>query len=106
MAGHIAESTLGATASSIPGLDIAHQPERGKDREVDFVFTVGDWRLPVEVKYQRRIDPVRDTLGLRSFVEKSANRAPFGLLITQTDPQTEDAPHVVSMPLSTFMLLV
>ena len=105
MAGHIAESTLGATASGIPGLDIAHQPERGLDREVDFVFTVGDRRLPVEVKYQRRIDPVRDTLGLRAFVEKSANRAPFGLLITQTDTQTEDAPHVVSMPLSTFMLL-
>ena len=40
MAGHIAESTLGATASGIPGLGIAHQPERGLDREVDFVFTV------------------------------------------------------------------
>ena len=111
--GHIAESTLGATASGIPGLGIAHQPERGLDRAciepirplVDFVFTVGDRRLPVEVKYQRRIDPVRDTLGIRSFVEKSANRAPFGLLITQTDTPTEDAPHVVSMPLSTFMLL-
>lgn len=105
MAGYIAESTFGATASGIPGLGIAHQPERGLDREVDFVFTVGDRRLPVEVKYQRRIDPVRDTLGIRSFVEKSANRAPFGLLITQTDTPTEDAPHVVSMPLSTFMLL-
>ena len=35
----------------------------------------------------------------------TASGIPFGLLITQTDTSTEDAPHIVSMPLSTFMLL-
>ena len=49
---------------------------------MDFVLTVGDYRIPIEVKYRQRIDPHRDTLGLRAFLEKTANNAPFGLLIT------------------------
>ena len=106
MAGHIAESAFGATASAIPGLDVAHQPEQGRNQEVDFVFNVGDRRIPIEVKYQRRIDQFRDTLGIRSFVEQAANRAPFGLLITQTDTPPMDDPRIVAMPLSTFMLLM
>ena len=90
---------------SIPGLDVAHQPEQGRNQEVDFVLNVGDRRIPIEVKYQRRIDPFRDTLGIRSFIERSGNRAPFGLLITQTDTPPMDDPRIVTMPLSTFMLL-
>ena len=105
MAGHIAESVFGSVASTITGLDIAHFPERGLEREVDFVLTVGYRRLPVEIKYQKRIDPLRDTLGIRSFVEKSVNNSPFGLLITQDDSAAVDDPRIVSMPLSTFMLL-
>ena len=105
MAGHLAESIFGSVAATIPGLDIAHFPQRGADREVDFILIVGDRRLPVEIKYQRRIDPMRDTIGIRSFVEKSINNAPFGLLITQDDAGPVDDPRIVTMPLSTFMLL-
>lgn len=105
MAGHLAESIFGSVAATIPGLDIAHFPERGTDREVDFILTVGDLRLPVEIKYQRRIDPIRDTIGIRSFVEKTVNNAPFGLLITQDDNAQVDDPRIVTMPLSTFMLI-
>lgn len=105
LAGHIAESIFGSVASTIPGLDIAHFPERGLDREVDFVLTVGAQRVPVEIKYQRRIDPLRDTLGIRSFVEKSVNNTSFGLLITQDHSGIVDDPRIVSLPLSSFMLL-
>ena len=105
IAGHIAESIFGSVSSTIHGLDIAHFPERGTDREVDFILTVGVQRVPVEIKYQRRIDPLRDTLGIRSFLEKSVNNASFGLLITQDDSGTVDDPRIVSLPLSTFMLL-
>ena len=105
IAGHIAESVFGSVASTISGLDIAHLPERGLDREVDFVLTVGYQRVPVEIKYQRRIHALHDTTGLRSFVEKSVNNAPFGLLIAQDDSAIVDDPRIVSMPLSTFMLL-
>ena len=75
------------------------------DREVDFVLTIGAQRLPVEIKYQRKIDPLRDTLGIRSFLEKSVNNASFGLLITQDDSGGVDDPRIVSLPLSTFMLI-
>ena len=105
VAGHLAESVFGSVASTVPGLDIAHFPERGTDREVDFVLIVGSQRIPVEIKYQRRIDPLRDTLGIRSFLEKTVNNASFGLLITQDVSDNVDDPRIVSLPLSTFMLL-
>ena len=105
MAGHLAESVFGSVAATINGLDIAHFPARGTDQEVDFVLTVGSTRIPVEVKYQRRIDSFRDTLGLRSFLEKSVNNAPFGILVTQDNSATVDDPRIVSLPLSTFMML-
>ena len=105
LAGHLAESIFGSVTSTIHGLDIAHFPGRGMDREVDFVLTVGAQRLPVEIKYQRRIDPLRDTLGIRSFLEKSVNNAAFGLLIAQDNAGDVDDPRIVSLPLSTFMLL-
>ena len=66
---------------------------------------VGDQQIPVQVNYRRSIDPVGDTRGIRAFVEKPAKRAPFGLLITREDGPAIDAPRIVAMPLSTFMLL-
>lgn len=66
--------------STVNGLDLSWLPARGAAPEVDFVVTVGERRVPVEIKYQRRIDPLRDTAGLRTFIEKTANNAPFGLL--------------------------
>ena len=104
LAGHIAESVVGYFFRSVIGLDVAHFPERKAEPEVDFILTVGEQRIPVEVKYRRRIDH-RDTLGLRSFIEKSHYNAPFGVLVTMADgPATED-PRIVSLPLSTLLLL-
>jgi predicted AAA+ superfamily ATPase len=104
LAGHIAESVVGYFFRSVIGLDVAHFPERKAEPEVDFILTVGEQRIPVEVKYRRRIDH-RDTLGLRSFIEKAHYNAPFGVLVTMTDgPGTED-PRIVSLPLSTLLLL-
>ena len=104
-AGHLAESVFGAVASAVSGLDVGHWPARGADREIDFVLTVGVRRVPVEVKYRRRIDQHRDTAGLRAFLEKTANNAPFGILITQAASGVVDDPRIVSLPLSTFLLL-
>lgn len=105
LAGHIAESVVGAALSTISSLDIAHLPERKGEPEVDFVLTVGTKRIPLEVKYQRRIDPLRDTEGLRTFIEKTVNNAPFGLLVTRDEQPQVDDPRIVAVPLSTFMLL-
>ena len=75
-----------------------------QEPEVDFVLTVGAQRIPVEVKYRRRIDH-RDTLGLRSFIDKPHYNAPFGLLVTMTDDHATEDPRIVSLPLSTLLLL-
>ena len=105
VAGHLAESVVGATLSTIHHLDLSHAPGRGSDPGVDFVLTLGAVRIPLEVKYQGRIDPFRDTEGLRAFIEKTSNNAPFGILVTQTDvPALPDA-RIVALPLSSLMLL-
>jgi hypothetical protein len=69
------------------------------------VLTIGTRRIPLEVKYQRKLDPLADTEGLRTFLEKTANNAPFGVLVTQTDSETVVDPRIVTLPLSTLMLL-
>ena len=104
-AGHIAGSVLGATASNIRDLTTSRTPDPNREPELDFLFWAGDQQIPVAVQYQRRIDPTRDTQGIKSFTEDHANRAPFGLLITQEEPPHINDPRVVAMPLSTFLLL-
>jgi len=105
LAGHLAESVAGAALSTISQLDLSHFPVRGDEPEVDYVLTIGTKRIPLEVKYQRKIDPLADTEGLRRFIERSVNNAPFGLLVTQTDTDVVTDPRIVTMPLSSLLLL-
>jgi predicted AAA+ superfamily ATPase len=104
LAGRIADGVTGFFLRSIVNLDVAYFPERGAEPEVDYVITIGEQRIPIEVKYRRRVD-FDDTRGLRAFVEKAHYRAPFGLLLTQQDVTSVDDPRIVAMPLSTFLLL-
>jgi predicted AAA+ superfamily ATPase len=104
LAGHIAESVTGYFLGSIPHLDVAHFPERAAEREVDFVVTVGDQRIPIEVKYRSRITP-DDVRGLQSFIEKPVYRAPFGLLITRNEERATDDPRIISLPLSSLLFM-
>ncbi len=104
LAGRIAESSAGQLFKSIINLGVHHFPERGSEPEVDFVLTVGDQRIPVEIKYRKRIDHA-DTRGLRAFIEKSVYNAPFGILVTLLDEPGSDDPRIVSMPLSTLLLM-
>jgi predicted AAA+ superfamily ATPase len=105
MHGWLRASRQFSTLSTISHLDLAWSPARSGEPEVDFVLTVGTQRIPLEVKYQRRIEELRDTEGLRTFMEKPANRAPFGLLVTQADGAQVRDPRIVCVPLSTLMLL-
>lgn len=105
LAGRIAESVCGSYLSTLSGIELSHFPERKPEPEVDFVITAGARRIPIEVKYRRHIDPHADTEGLRSFLEKSAYNAPFGVLVTQTDlPPLPDA-RIVALPLSSVLLI-
>lgn len=106
VAGHLAESTVGAVLSTIIGLDIAYAPERAKAPEIDFVLIVGMQRIPIEVKYQNAVDPVRDTKGLLDFISRPGNRASFGVLVTRRDVDLPGLdPRIVALPLSSLMLL-
>lgn len=103
LAGRVAESVVGQFFKSIVNLDIAYFPERGAEPEVDFVLTLGEQRIPVEVKYRRRIDHA-DTRGLRSFIERAHYNAPFGILVTLDDSVVDD-PRIVTIPLSSLLLM-
>ncbi len=103
LAGHLAESVLGYFLASIPNLEVAHFPARGVEPEVDFVLTVGTHRLPVEVKYRRRIDPHEDTRGLRAFLEKAVYHAPLGLLVTLDDEVQVPDPRILAISLSSLL---
>jgi predicted AAA+ superfamily ATPase len=105
VAGHLAESIAGSYLLTLTGLEVAHLPERGGDPEVDFVLTLGERRIPMEVKYRRTIDPLRDTEGLRTILENKVYNAPFGILLTARDDVVIDDPRLVSLPLSSLLLL-
>jgi len=104
LVGRIAESVVGYFFRSIPGLDVAHFPTRSTEPEVDFVLTVGSQRIPVEVKYRRRVED-RDTVGLRSFLEKPHYNAPFGILVTLLDEVVSNDERIVPLPLSSLLLM-
>jgi predicted AAA+ superfamily ATPase len=103
LAGRLAESTLGYFLASIPNLDVAHFPARGAEPEVDFIITIGTRRIPIEVKYRRRIDPFDDTRGLRAFLEKTVYNAPFGILVTLDDDVRVPDPRIIPISLSSFL---
>ena len=105
LAGHLAESVAGYYLANIPGLDVAHFPERGTEPEVDFILTVGEQRIPLEVKYRQVIDAQRDTLGLRAFLERTVNNAPFGVLVTLEDGVEIRDPRIIALPLSSLLLM-
>jgi hypothetical protein len=101
----LAESVAGAFLLGIPNLELAHFPERGAEPEVDYVLTIGEKRIPLEVKYRRRIDPHRDTLGLRAFIEKAHYNAPFAILVTLDDEVVVPDPRIVTLSLPSLLLL-
>jgi uncharacterized protein len=103
LAGRVAESCVGYFFASI-GLPVAYLPERKDAGEIDFVVTAGDQRVPIEVKFQRRIDPVRDTKALQQYMAKPVNRAPIGVIVTRGDDTPEMPANVVAVPLSTLLL--
>ena len=105
LAGHIVESVVGYFLGGMPHLGLAHLPAREPSPEVDYVMTVGDVRIPVEIKYQQRIDSHRDTFGLRAFIEKTVYNTAFGILVTLDDSARVLDPRIVCISLPSLLLL-
>lgn len=85
--------------------DLAHFPERPTEPEIDYVLAIGEKRIPLEVKCRRRIDPLRDSVGLRSFIERTHYNAPFGILVTMLDQVQVSDPRIVPISLRSLLLL-
>ena len=69
------------------------------------MITVGQYNIPIEVKYRRKINEERDTKNLRAFLDKKVYNAPFGILLTMTDDVTLTDPRIVALPLSSLLLM-
>ena len=103
--GHVAESVVGAFLATLPNTELNHFPMRDDQPEVDFILTIGDNLIPIEVKYRRNIEEKRDAAGLREFLEKSRGRAHFGVLVTRDDQFEPKDPHIIALPLSSLLLM-
>lgn len=55
------------------------------------------------IRSRKRIDPMEDTRGLRSFLEKSVYNAPFGILVTLEDDVRILDPRIVPISLSSLL---
>jgi predicted AAA+ superfamily ATPase len=105
IAGRISESIVGYFLSSL-GVTVQHRVAKQNEPEVDFVLSLGDRRIPVEVKYQAQIDPIRDTAGLRSFMDVPHYRAPVGLLVTRNETKHLNFdPRIVAVSMRTLLLV-
>jgi hypothetical protein len=48
---------------------------------------------------------LRDTLGLRAFLERTVHNAPFGILVTMSDEAAVADPRIVCLSLPSLLLL-
>ena len=72
---------------------------------MDFILTIDENRIPLEIKYRQHIDPQRDTVGLRAFLEKRVYTAPFALLITMLDDISIPDQRIIPVSLTSLLLL-
>jgi hypothetical protein len=72
---------------------------------VDYILTIGEHRIPMEIKYAWRVDQHRDTLGLRAFLEKTVYNAKFGILVTLEDDVAIPDPRIISLSLPSLLLM-
>lgn len=82
---------------------MSHLPATNKEPELDFVITLGDQRIPIEVKYRNTVKNEHYS-GLTAFISKPVNRAPFGLMITKNEAVSADD-RVIAIPLKSLLLL-
>jgi len=104
LAGRIMESIIGYYLCGFNDLDVAHFPERSTEPEVDYVLTIGETRIPVEVKYRDNARSEDNLKGLISFLSKRHYNAKFGILVTQ-DESGKIGNNIFAIPAKRFLLL-
>ncbi len=104
LAGFLAENIAGYYLSVI-AQSLTWFPARQAQPEVDFILTLGQYRVPMEVKYRHTIREGRDTKNLCAFLDNPIFNAPFGILLTLTDDVEISDERIVALPLSSLMLM-
>jgi len=83
-AGHLVESCIGNHCSQIPRVDLSWVSQKANTDEIDFILTIGDKRIPIEVKYVSRKIRQSDYEAVSKFALNPHYGAEFGLVATQT----------------------
>ena len=107
LAGPIVEGIVGSYLAScyprdsLPGNSIAYLPDTKKEgHEVDFILSISEQHIPIEVKYRNHAKPSK---GILQYLAHPQHHAPFGLLITKEEHWVDD--KLVAIPLKQFLLL-
>jgi predicted AAA+ superfamily ATPase len=107
LAGPIVEGIVGSRLAScyprdsLPGNSISYLPDtKDEGSEVDFILSIGEQHIPIEVKYRNRAKP---STGILQYLEQPQHNAPFGLLITKDEERVKD--NLIAIPLKKFLLL-
>jgi predicted AAA+ superfamily ATPase len=105
IAGHIVEGIVGNFLASIMDTGLSYFPSgNGKNNnEVDFVLEIGLGHIPIEVKYKEKPDI---NSGIEAFINKPANNAPFGLVITKNEVPLNYFKNENIIPISVKKLLL
>lgn len=109
LAGHVIEGIIGTFFKSIKQLGVSYFPPVGKGKdaegEVDFILEIGVHHIPVEVKYKNNPDL---GTGMKSFLDKEAYNAPFGLMITKDELSTDyfgNDERIIPIPAKKLLML-
>lgn len=105
MAGRIADSVVGQFFAETPGVQLTHLPPKTAVPEIDYILTVGDQRIPVEVKYRSGAAVGNDSAALSWFTGNPINKAPFGLLITRDEGVVSTDPAIIPVSLRSLLLI-
>ena len=107
LAGWIAEGIVGSYLAScyprdsLPGSSISYLPDvRDEGNEVDFVLSISEQHIPIEVKYRNN---AKASKGIVQYLDQPQHNASFGILITKDTHWVTD--KLVAIPLKRFLLL-
>ena len=103
LVGRIVEGIVGYCLSMVRGVGLSYLPKRHNEPEVDFIMVIGDWRIPIEVKYRPNALKDEFTKGISVFMLRKINNAPFGIVISKEDSGHKD--NIVAVPFKRFLLL-
>lgn len=107
LAGPIVDGIVGSYLAScyprdsLPGNSIAYLPDtKDEGNEVDFILSISEQHIPIEVKYRNNAKPSK---GILQYLAQPQHHASFGLLITKDEYWVND--KLVAIPLKKFLLL-